>query len=73
MNYKQDLESNKRMIEQKIAKIGGRYNADFDIPAEPQVTWVDAEVIQIFNLMMRRIEILEDRVKYLETSNYFNL
>lgn len=46
-----------------IDKIEHEYNPEFDVPAAPEVTWVDACLLEIIKAQQVQIEKLEQRIE----------
>lgn len=53
-------QENSELIHKRLSKLGMAYNPDFDIiQNQPNVNWVDAELMGCINLLLKRIEDLE--------------
>lgn len=53
-------QTNSELIHRRLSKIGNAYNADFDIiQDQPNVNWVDVELMGCINLLLKRVEDLE--------------
>lgn len=46
-----------------IDRIEEKYDPDFDIPAKPQVTWVDAYLLDLVKDLYEKVERLERQLK----------
>ena len=55
-----------RDITRLVEQIENGYNPDFDIPAEPQVTWTDYNLLEIIRAQSIEVTELRSRIAGLE-------
>lgn len=63
-------QENSDLIHKKLSKLGMAYDPNFDIiQNQPNVNWVDVELMACVNLLLKRIEDLEWEVLSLQDQN----